>query len=320
MRARPDHSGTTSSGTTSTGSENPAGAARPGGLAELTDAMHGEDEELRGQARSTPAPDGDARHSSRAVDAPIARLSAHMSVAETILYPAARRALPDGARRTAALYARAREITSVLRAIEQILYGDARSPRESFKDLVAELDESTARLDEEEQLLVRDLEAALGPERSARLADQLRDGLAHAPTRPHPNLPRRGPWAKPTMRLLGRWDRMLNALNAREGAGVSVRDPAPAGLWSSYLLGRPAPENAEAAAVSSSTEVTASQPTSHIARSVEPVLPGSSMAGPGTGGAWATYPERKDRKDRTEATETSQEGAKPRGTGRHHHR
>jgi hypothetical protein len=263
------------------------GPGRPGDLTELANAIHGDEERMRSRARSTPAPVADPRHSSRAVDAPIARLSAHMSVAETILYPAARRALPDQARWVDELYAGNREIMSVLRAIEQILYGDARLPRESFEDLVTQLDEQTARLDDEENRLVADLEAALGPERSALLAEQLRDGLAHAPTRPHPHLPHGGPLAKAAMRLLSRWDHLLDALNAREGAGVRVRVAPPPGLWGSYLLGRPAAATAETAAESGSTEVAATQPTSAMAASVEPMLPGTSAAG--TGGARVTF-------------------------------
>jgi hypothetical protein len=230
-----------------TGRDRPAGAApeaeaqaeaSEGALSELATALRDDDRRLTARARSAPSPVADPRHSSRAVDATIAALSAHMSVAEAILYPAARRGLPDGERRTGELYARNHEIVWVLREIEQVLYGDARGPRESFEDLVTALDQTTRRLAEDSDRLVVDLEAALGPERSARLAEDLRAALRHAPTRPHPHLPRSGPLARVAKRVAGWWDHALDVMDAREGAGVQVREPAPPGLWGWYLLGR----------------------------------------------------------------------------------
>nr|MDT0667030.1 hypothetical protein [Micromonospora sp. DSM 115978] len=61
------------------------------------------------------------------------------------------------------------------------------------------------------------------------------------------------------MNVAGRWDHVLDTMDARSAAASPVRAPAPSGLWGWYLLGRPTAAEPSTAAEPERTSATSYQ-------------------------------------------------------------
>jgi hypothetical protein len=163
-----------------------------------------------------------------------------MYAAQISIYPIVRRHLPDSQPQIAELSAQAREISSVLRGISQHIQGDVHRPGESMGRLREHLVDLEERHIAIEDTVVADLEKALSPDDRHRIVASFRRATRWAPTRPHPHLP-------PTaaggliLRVAGRWDHVLDIMDARPATSGPARIPVPTGLWGWYLLGRPVP-------------------------------------------------------------------------------
>ncbi|OHV45928.1 hypothetical protein CC117_09235 [Parafrankia colletiae] len=193
-----------------------------------------------GRGRRWEARAADPRLTLHASDAAVAAFSAHLSVMEDVVYPAAAVVVPDGRARTAALRGTAREAAAVMRGLQQYVQGDRYHPRRGPSGLRDELAELARAHSLVEDRLLRDLEARLDAARLRRLRENVERGMRRAPTRPHPHLGHgAGRRSRLAARLAGRWDHVLDIVDARVVAGRPVPAPAPAGLWGWYLLGRP---------------------------------------------------------------------------------
>jgi hypothetical protein len=162
---------------------------------------------------------------------------------DATVYPAMERDLHDrrAKARLRALRRSSRRVTSVARGIEQVLYGDQYRPPESLPALQVHLSELMTAHAEAEEALVADLEAQMPPAERPKLRRDVEQVRRHAPTRPHPHLLfRTRIGARLVVRLAGRWDRLLDTLDARAVVGAPVTPPRTPGLWGWYLLGRPA--------------------------------------------------------------------------------
>ncbi|ABW15861.1 conserved hypothetical protein [Parafrankia sp. EAN1pec] len=193
--------------------------------------------ELAGRAQVLPA---DPRQTLHASDVAVAAFSAHLSVMESVVYPRAARLVPHGRARTAALRGLAREAASVMRGMEQYVQGDLNRPGRGLAELRDDLTDLAAAHARAEDQLLDELESVLSDTRRRRLRTDFERAMRRAPTRPHPHLghgPSRS--SRLAARVAGRWDHLLDTMDARAVAGRPIRAPAPAGLWGWYLLGRP---------------------------------------------------------------------------------
>jgi Hemerythrin HHE cation binding domain len=181
---------------------------------------------------------GDPRVGMRVFDAAVAAVTAHLCAMRTVFYPDARRRGGDAPAAVATLTASAREMASVMRGMEQYLNGDTHQPSETLSELRVDL---AALFDTHvavEEGLIASLEAGWSPAERDRATARIEKAMRHAPTRPHPHLPRSGPMLAPAVRVSAQWDHVLDTLDARAVAGRPIRQPGPPGLWGWYLLGR----------------------------------------------------------------------------------
>jgi Hemerythrin HHE cation binding domain len=181
----------------------------------------------------------DPRNGSRVFDTAVAAISAHVSAMMTVLYPAMRRSLPDSHGDLRKLERDAREMASVMRGMEQHLNGDTNRPSESISELRADLEALFETHKRTEEALLARLESVWSADERKEWTTKFENAMRHAPTRPHPHLPRSHALLTPAVGLSARWDHILDTLDARAVAGRPVRQPGPPGLWGWYLLGRP---------------------------------------------------------------------------------
>lgn len=246
-------------GTSTSGAGEPAGAETDGAheananeaneegprsLRALSSAAHADIARLVDVSQHEQQVAGDPRRALLATDAAVAAVSAHLAVMEVTLYPEIASRLPNGKARMHKLRHQARDVDSVARGIEQMIYGDVHRPIVTIASLRDELADHVAVHAHAEDVLVAELEQELSDSERERLAKKIAARTRHAPTRPHPRLhfPTRAA-NRLAMNVAGRWDHVLDTMDARSAAGTPVRAPAPPGLWGWYLLGRPtAPE------------------------------------------------------------------------------
>jgi hypothetical protein len=149
----------------------------------------------------------------------VAWISEHLTALEQVVYPAARRALPDR-RELHAQRARAHDLEHALRRLHQRVSGDGVAmhlPVTRVRDEVrALLCAHTAA----ERRLEAQLQAALPSAGWDELAARYRRAVEVAPTRPHPHAPHSGWTGRFAHSLLAQVDRLLDGLDARP-----VHDP-----------------------------------------------------------------------------------------------
>jgi hypothetical protein len=142
----------------------------------------------------------------------------------------------------AARHAHDLRLQRIARLAERRASGDALAAAVNLRRVRARL---SAALDEhvrvEYQLLDR-LTATLPADRLDRLAADYAAVLSHAPTRPHPHAPHRGPLVGVVFHL-DRWrDSLLDTMDGRHAPTRRTAGPRPrAGRWGSYLLGQMEP-------------------------------------------------------------------------------
>jgi hypothetical protein len=165
----------------------------------------------------------------------VAWLCAHIAALNRSVYPAAKRALPDGNK----VVANNREITGrltrTLRVVERRHSGDALASGLSSERLFANVRALVEEHHIAEAKLVEALVKTLNPEDQAALIRSYTSALEHAPTRPHPHLSRGGLmfWAD-SLR-----DRILDAMDGRHvPVPRFTKEHIKPGRWGSYLLGQ----------------------------------------------------------------------------------
>ena len=149
----------------------------------------------------------------------IARLSGHLAAMWRAVYPhAGGRSGADGQLRAACLR-RARTVGWTLRLLECHLSGESSAVGLPVHDVSAKLAERLRSYRSAERALVTWLEDQVPAEGRDRLALGYGRALTRAPTRPHPRCPRTGPLCRVAFWLYGRWDRLLDTMDARPGVG-----------------------------------------------------------------------------------------------------
>ena len=132
------------------------------------------------------APEGDAR--SLLVAEVIRELSVHAAIEEQVLYPAMRKALPDGDHLVGEAIEEHQQVKETLAAVER-----ADSPAERDPHLVSLIGNVRHHVEEEETELFPKLRASITTAELQEMGGTLAAAKKLAPTHPHPNAPNTPP-------------------------------------------------------------------------------------------------------------------------------
>jgi hemerythrin superfamily protein len=154
---------------------------------------------------------GDPDHRKRLTDVVIAELVRHSVAEEMYLYPAVKKALPDGEQLSEHEIREHAEAEVLMNRIDRL---DATDPE--FEPAVARLVAAVRRhvRDEESDVFPR-LRQACGPDELRRLGRKVEAAKMIAPTRPHPAAPDHPPFNKLVAPGTGLVDRVRDALTNR---------------------------------------------------------------------------------------------------------
>ncbi|WP_416901459.1 hemerythrin domain-containing protein [Micromonospora echinospora] len=163
---------------------------------------------------------GTPEHRRQLVDVVIAELVRHSVAEEAYVYPAARKALPDGDQVADHEISEHADAERTMKDLESV---DPSDPR--FDQLLTHLT-STIRhhVQEEETDLFPRLRAACAHEELVELADKVTAAKRIAPTRPHPAAPDHPPANKLLAPGAGLVDRMRDAISGRPTSMAELRE------------------------------------------------------------------------------------------------
>lgn len=166
--------------------------------------------------------------------------SAHLAAVERVLYPAACKALPDGAERVRAQKRVDHRLQLVLWELDRRLTGDVHLRRVPVQVLEDGLRRGLQAHERGESSLVADLVRVLSAEEQKELVERLATVLMRSPTRPHPDT-RHGRFGGDLVFWFdGVVDRVRDSLDSRivpTPHRTSV--PRPVTRWGAYALGAP---------------------------------------------------------------------------------
>ncbi|MFJ3441427.1 hemerythrin domain-containing protein [Streptomyces sp. NPDC086081] len=158
---------------------------------------------------------GDGAERERVLKEIVQLVFSHAFAEETVLWPAVRRAVPDGEELTSRVEEEHQEINDLVAAIERLEPGTAE--REEKVERVFALIRQDIR--DEEDLVLPRLQEALDTARLRRLGAAWEAVRRSAPTHPHPVVPRRPPGNAVLGVPLSLYDRL------RDGLGLGVSGP-----------------------------------------------------------------------------------------------
>ncbi len=151
---------------------------------QLLTTDHTEVEQMFTQVETLP--EGDTRDET--VAAIIRELSIHAAIEEQVLYPAMRKALPDGETLVQEAIDEHQQVKETLAAIER-----ADTPADRGPLLVQLIGNVRHHVDEEETELFPKLRASIGSDELQDMGSKLAAAKKMAPTHPHPNAPNTPP-------------------------------------------------------------------------------------------------------------------------------
>ncbi|MET8563082.1 hemerythrin domain-containing protein [Streptomyces flaveolus] len=141
----------------------------------------------------------------------VRELSKHAALEEMLLYPLARKVLPDGDREIDEHLSEHMGVKQTLLALDRLGEGDQRTG-----ELVAELRrEVSEHIQEEEGTLMPRLREAVSQRELDRLGELIGQAKATAPTRPHPHAPDQPPALTLAAPLAAAYDRLRDRLQRR---------------------------------------------------------------------------------------------------------
>ena len=178
----------------------------------------------------------DALDSGHAMDA-VVWLSAHLAAGQRTVHRTAART-PGTARELNALRAADAELERVLRRVEQRHAGDSLAAQLDERRLGEALRSALARHCSTECDVVSGLVERLDSADVDVLMASYDDALRHAPTRPHPHTPHRGPLGALAFRVDAVRDKVMDTMDGRHvPTPRTSREPRRPGRWGSYVLG-----------------------------------------------------------------------------------
>lgn len=180
----------------------------------------------------------DPEHGSHAA---VAWCSAHLCAADSVLYAAAQRRLPDGRTRVAALRVLDHRLQQALCLLDRRVTGDVHLAGLAVETYAQAVRVQLQAHAEAEDRMVEQLVAQLSPSDQAELSGRLGKAMQNAPTRPHPYT-RHTPLSRLIARLDATVDRVRDVLDNRVvPTPQRPRIPCVPGRWGSYLMAQPYP-------------------------------------------------------------------------------
>ncbi|MEU5527629.1 hemerythrin domain-containing protein [Micromonospora chersina] len=163
---------------------------------------------------------GTPEHRRQLADVVIAELVRHSVAEEAYVYPAARKALPDGDQLAEHEISEHADAERTMKELESL---DPSEPR--FDELLTKLTATIRHhVQEEENDLFPRLRAACAREELVELAGKVEAAKKSAPTRPHPAAPDHPPANKLLAPGTGLVDRMRDALSGRPTSMRELRE------------------------------------------------------------------------------------------------
>ncbi|MFG3600330.1 hemerythrin domain-containing protein [Micromonospora chersina] len=163
---------------------------------------------------------GTPEHRRQLTDVVIAELVRHSVAEEAYVYPAARKALPDGDQLAEHEISEHADAERTMKELESL---DPSEPR--FDELLTKLTATIRHhVQEEENDLFPRLRAACAREELVELAGKVEAAKKSAPTRPHPAAPDHPPANKLLAPGTGLVDRMRDALSGRPTSMRELRE------------------------------------------------------------------------------------------------
>ncbi|MFG3578789.1 hemerythrin domain-containing protein [Micromonospora chersina] len=163
---------------------------------------------------------GTPEHRRQLADVVIAELVRHSVAEEAYVYPAARKALPDGDQLAEHEISEHADAERTMKELESL---DPSEPR--FDELLTKLTATIRHhVQEEENDLFPRLRAACAREELVELAGKVQAAKKLAPTRPHPAAPDHPPANKLLAPGTGLVDRMRDALSGRPTSMRELRE------------------------------------------------------------------------------------------------
>jgi hemerythrin-like domain-containing protein len=145
------------------------------------------------------------------VEIVIRELSKHAALEELLVYPLAKRLIPEMAEEVDEHLSEHMGMKRILAALDRLPAGDRRE-----RDLVAELKrEVEQHVQEEEGRFFPTLRETLGREALEELGERIRQGKHSAPTRPHPHAPNEPPALAMAAPVAAAYDRVRDRLQRR---------------------------------------------------------------------------------------------------------
>lgn len=186
---------------------------------DVVDVLMADHREVEGIFVELESRQGSPEHRRQLADVVIAELVRHSVAEEAYVYPAARKALPDGDQIAEHEISEHADAERTMKELEAL---DPSDPR--FDELLTQL---TAAIrhhvqDEESDLFPR-LRAAVAREELVELAGKVEKAKKAAPTRPHPAAPDHPPANKMLAPGTGLVDRMRDALSGRTTSMAELR-------------------------------------------------------------------------------------------------
>ncbi|MGX4687823.1 hemerythrin domain-containing protein [Streptomyces sp. JNUCC 63] len=145
------------------------------------------------------------------IELTIRELSKHAALEEMMLYPLAKKVLPDGAQKIDEHLSEHMAVKKLLLALDRLPAGDEREA-----DLMAQLKrEIDEHIREEEGETMPELRARVSQEKLDELGRLLERAKQTAPTRPHPNAPDQPPALTVLGPVAAAYDRFRDRLQGR---------------------------------------------------------------------------------------------------------
>ena len=154
---------------------------------------------------------GDGEDRRRVAEVVVAALSRHLSAEEQYLYPAVRRAVPDGDRLADRELAEDHDLLVALRRLDR-----ARPADPGFDEVAADVTAAVRRHVEADAAELLPLLLQMVPvEDLIRVGNRVETAEEAAPTRPHPSTPSRPPWNKVVDPVVAVLDKARDAMSRR---------------------------------------------------------------------------------------------------------
>ena len=145
------------------------------------------------------------------VELTVRELSKHAALEELVLYPLARKVLPDGKRKVDEHLSEHMAVKKTLHALDRLSPGDERE-----SELMARLRRDVEEhIREEEGELMVQLREHVAQQELDRLGRHLDQAKQTAPTRPHPHAPARPPALAMLGPVAAAYDRLRDRLQGR---------------------------------------------------------------------------------------------------------